>query len=57
MNSELTVQSYADPIDANSGENFVMTLLDQLQEEKLIPTPNFEEHLQKVYELDEQEKF
>jgi 3-deoxy-D-manno-octulosonate 8-phosphate phosphatase KdsC-like HAD superfamily phosphatase len=57
MNSEITVQSYADPIDANSGENFVMTLLDQLQSEKLIPNPEFEEHLKKVYELDLKEKF
>jgi 3-deoxy-D-manno-octulosonate 8-phosphate phosphatase (KDO 8-P phosphatase) len=57
MNSEITVQSFADPIDANSGENFVMHLLEQLQDEKLIPTPEFEEHLKKVYELDEKEKF
>ena len=57
MNSEMTVQSYADPIDANGGENFVMHLLDQLQREKLIPTPKFDEHLKKVYELDEKEKF
>ena len=57
MNSEMTVQSYADPIDANSGENFVMHLLDQLQTENLIPTPEFDEHLKKVYELDEKEKF
>ncbi len=57
MNSEMTVQSYADPIDANSGEDFVMHLLDQLQTEKLIPNPDFEEHLKKVYELDEKEKF
>ena len=57
MNSEMTVQSYADPIDANSGENFVMHLLDQLQTENLIPTPEFDEHLKTVYELDEKEKF
>ena len=57
MNSEMTVQSYADPIDANSGENFVMHLLDQLQTENLIPTREFDEHLKKVYELDEKEKF
>ena len=56
--SALTVgQSFADPIDANSGENFVMHLLQQLQDEKLIPTPEFEKHLKKVYELDEKEKF
>jgi len=35
----------------------VMHLLDQLQTENLIPTPKFEEHLKKVYELDEKEKF
>jgi len=57
MNSEITVQSFAEPIDANSGENFVMHLLQQLQDEKLIPTPDFEAHLKKVYELDEKEKF
>ena len=57
MNSEITVQSFAEPIDANSGENFVMHLLEKLQDEKLIPTPDFEEHLKKVYELDEKEKF
>ena len=57
MNSEMTVQSHADPIDANSGENFVMHLLDQLQTDNLIPNPSFEEHLRKVYELDEKEKF
>ncbi len=57
MNSEITVQSYADPVDANSGENFVMHLLDQLQTEKLIPNPPFDEHLKKVYDLDEKEKF
>jgi len=34
-----------------------MTLLDQLQSEKLIPNPEFEEHLKKVYELDLKEKF
>ena len=57
MNSEMTVQSYADPIDADSGDNFVMHLLEQLQSEKLIPTPEFDQHLKKVYELDEKEKF
>ena len=57
MNSAMLVQQFADPIEANSGENFVMTLLDQLQEEKLIPDPDFETHLTKIYELDEKEKF
>ena len=57
MNSPSIVQQYADVIDANSGENFVMTLFDLMLEYKLIPKHNFGEHLAKVYNLDIKEKF
>lgn len=56
-NSDITVRSHSKALDANGGENFVMHLLDKLQNEELIPRPSFEEHLQRVYELDEEEKF
>jgi len=57
MNSPLIVQQYAEVIDANSGENFVVALFELLEDYKLIPKPNFDEHLKKVYALDEKEKF
>ena len=44
-------------IDANSGENFVMILFDLMLDYKLIPKHNFDEHLKKVYTLDEKERF
>ena len=57
MNSPSIVQQYADVIDANSGENFVMILFDLMLDYKLIPKHNFDEHLKKVYTLDEKERF
>lgn len=57
MNSPSIVQQYADVIDANSGENFVMILFDLMLDYKLIPKHNFNEHLAKVYSLDIKEKF
>ena len=47
----------ADVIDANSGENFVVALFELLEDYKLIPKEDFDEHLKKVYALDEKEKF
>ena len=57
MTSPSIVQQYADVIDANSGENFVMILFDLMLDYKLIPKHNFDEHLKKVYTLDEKERF
>ena len=57
MNSPLIVQQYAVVIDANSGENFVVALFELLEDYKLIPKEDFDEHLKKVYALDEKEKF
>ena len=39
------------------GENFVMTMFDHMQKTNQLPAFDFLEHLERVYELDLQEKF
>lgn len=44
-------------LNANGGDNFVMTLFDYLNRKQLLPEYNFDVHLEKIYELDRKEKF
>ena len=39
------------------GQNFVMDLFDWMRNRNLLPEYDFNEHLEKVYELDRKEKF
>jgi hypothetical protein len=39
------------------GQNFVMELFDWMRNRNLLPEYDFNEHLEKVYELDRKEKF
>lgn len=39
------------------GKNFVMELFDYLKNRQMLPEFDFDEHLKKVYELDQKEKF
>lgn len=39
------------------GQNFVMNLFDWMRNRNLLPGYDFDEHLEKVYELDRKEKF
>ena len=39
------------------GQNFVMELFDWMRNRNLLPEYDFDEHLEKVYELDRKEKF
>ena len=51
------VQEIANVLDKNGGQNCVMSLFDQLKEEKLLPNFKLQEHIDNVYKLDIKEKF
>jgi len=52
----LIVKDYAQTLNINGGDNFIMQLFDYLSVKEL-PKFDFDEHLKKVYELDMKEKF
>jgi len=54
--SPLIVKDHAQELHSYGGQNFVMQLFDYLSVKEL-PRFDFDEHLQKVYELDKKEKF
>lgn len=51
------VRANATPLYVNGGNNFVMAMFDYFTHRKLLPEYDFEEHLEKVYELDRKERF
>lgn len=44
-------------LNADGGDNFVMHLFEYLRRKQLIPEFDFDDHLNKVYDLDKKEKF
>ena len=51
------VKEYSEVINCNAGENAVMQLYEYCEREKLIHTIQYEEIMDKIYELDKKEEF
>lgn len=51
------VKKYAITLPSPGGDNFVMTLFDNMHSARLLPEFDFDSHMQAVYDLDLKEKF